>query len=533
MPVSLGKNLQIVATEDSFISNFEANYEEAYNYINEKYPNPSGNISLYDILMSFASYVNLTAVGLPIGSSVEWFLSDDIYTTSSIDVIKGSLVPYVITFADTSKYISSIRAYKDTIIDCTNMASNTVILTINPTPADANVVLEVEGGNPFNFEQVGNSITLSPGTKIKYTVSKENYITQSNVIIVNETETVNITLSETLYTYIIHPTPADATVTMTADGYTQLDNSISVPIGTTVEWSVSATNYITKSGTKIVNDNCADNISLKALVEFTITPTPLDATVTLIATGYTQVGNSIKVPYGTTVMWMVEKEGYSTRSGSKIMTEDTEAQIILDEMFIFTIVPTPSDAIVNITSPGYIQHNNSITVPYGAVVEYSVSKEGFETKSNRIIVNESQEYNVVLNKFVTFTVVPTPSNTTVEITASGYTQEGNSITVTSGTRLHWKVYKSGYLPQSGYETVLDTTALSVALVQSATLTINPTPSDAIVTLTAEGYGQYGNKISVPVNTRVYWSVVKSGYIGQYGYEDMSSDEVKNISLIES
>lgn len=493
----------------------------------------SGDISLYDVLKSFASYVTLIATGLPTGASIGWFLPEGESSSSKVDVIKGSLVPYVVTFADTSKYISNYRANEDLILDCSDMTSNTVILTINPTPSDTTVVLEVEGGNPFDFQQVGNSITVSPGTKVRYTVSKTDYITQSNVIEVNETQTVNITLSETLYTYIIHPTPADATVELTAAGYTQLDNSISVPRGTSVTWSVSATDYVSESGTKVVNDNCADNISLKALVEFTITPTPNDATVTLIATGYTQVGNSIKVPYGTTVMWMVEKTGYTTRSGSKIMIEDTEAQIILNEMLTLTIVPSPNDAIVHLTATGYVQQGNSITVPYGTAVDWEVSKEGMDTRQGRKVVTTTESMEVVLLRYVTFTVTPTPNNATVELTAEGYTQEGNSIVILSGTRVHWKVYKAGYTPQSNYVIVNDTTTLPVTLEQAATLTINPTPADSIVTLTAEGYGQYGNKITVPLNTRVYWSVVKTGYISQYGHEDMSADLTKNITLVQN
>ena len=753
MPISVGKNLKLVETDDNFVVDLQSNFEGAYNYIHEKYPDASvhtlkpvslspedyatnigyttlyedidvdsqqhpvydenlnratyegydlyglifsnayavcyttdggqnwtfpsliqtgstshyntelpnryieiggaGSISLYDALMSFASFSTLQYIGLPSGASFEWFLPTDriltfnsnnanivercnytqlsngitvsatanygrasflfpvkkgckytvdfdsevnggykmvyfgnrafapgegwdpaygtmqvgghksytftatsdvlwigIYASadtstgiitltnikllenkaSIVDVISGSLIPYVVTFSDTSKYISSIRANEDTVIDCTNMTSNTVILTINPDPIDATVVLEVEGGNPFDFEQVGNSITVSPGTSVRYTVSKTDYITQSNVIEVNETQTVEINLSETLYTYIIHPTPANATVSLTAAGYTQEDNSISVPRGTTVEWSVSKTNYIAQTGTKVVDDNCADNIILKKLIEFTITPTPSNATVTLIATGYSQVGNSIKVPYGTTVVWMVEKEGYLTKSGSKIMTEDTEAQIILEEMMTFTIIPNPSDAIVHITAAGYIQHNNSITVPPGTIINWEVSKEGMESKSGRKAVNKTENYPVELKKIIVFTVAPSPSNATVELTAPGYTQEGNSITICSGTRVHWKVYKSGYIPKSNYIVVNDDDTLPVSLDPAATLTIIPTPSDAIVTITSEGYGQYGNKITVPVNTQVYWSVVKPGYRGEYGDPILTNDVTIPVNL---
>lgn len=49
---------------------------------------------------------------------------------------------------------------------------------------------------------------------------------------------------------------------------------------------------------------------------FTINPTPVDAAVTLTATGYTQSGNSITVPNGTTVSWRVSASGYTEQNGT-------------------------------------------------------------------------------------------------------------------------------------------------------------------------------------------------------------------------
>ena len=206
------------------------------------------------------------------------------------------------------------------------------------------------------------------------------------------------------------------------------------------------------------------------------------------------------------------------------MTEDTEAQIILSEMYTFTIVPSPVDAIVHMTYPGYVQTGNSITVPYGKAVDWEVSKEGMGTKTGRKLVTETSSLPVRLYDYVTFTINPVPANATVELTADGYEQEGNSITVLAETKVHWKVYKSGYLPESDYVVVEYDDSLTVDLDPAATLTFIPHPSDAYVYLTAEGYGQYGNKISVPVNTTVYWTITKPGYETKYGQEVMSADK---------
>ena len=65
-----------------------------------------------------------------------------------------------------------------------------------------------------------------------------------------------------------------------------------------------------------------------------------------------------------------------------------------------------------------------------------------------------------------------------------------------------------------------------------TFTINPTPSNATVTLTATGYAQSGNSIEVPSGTSVAWKVSASGYTEQNGTEIIKSTLSKSIILDE-
>ena len=74
---------------------------------------------------------------------------------------------------------------------------------------------------------------------------------------------------------------------------------------------------------------------------------------------------------------------------------------------------------------------------------------------------------------VTFTINPTPSNATVKLTASGYTQSGNSITVLSGTKVSYTVSASGYTSKSGSKTVSYTQSLGVVLNAEGSTPVNP------------------------------------------------------------
>ena len=94
----------------------------------------------------------------------------------------------------------------------------------------------------------GNGIWVPSGTSVSYSVSATDYITATGTNEVTENESINVILNEATPTLTINPIPADATVVLTASGYEQDEKSITVPYGTTVAYSVSATGYVTVTG---------------------------------------------------------------------------------------------------------------------------------------------------------------------------------------------------------------------------------------------------------------------------------------------
>ena len=74
-------------------------------------------------------------------------------------------------------------------------------------------------------------------------------------IIPDVPDTPDEPVTPTMYTFTINPTPSTATVTLTASGYSQSGNSISVASGTSVSWEVSANGYDTIKGTHDITEN--------------------------------------------------------------------------------------------------------------------------------------------------------------------------------------------------------------------------------------------------------------------------------------
>lgn len=127
--------------------------------------------------------------------------------------------------------------------------------------------------------------------------------------------------------------------------------------------------------------------------------------------------------------------------------------------------------------------------------------------------------------YYTFTINPTPSNATVTINGVNT----KTVTVEDGTTISWSVSASGYVSQSGSLTLTDDTTKTVTLVQNFTFTINPTPSNATVTIN----GATRKTITAAKGTAITWSVSASGYVTQSGSLTLTANTTKNITLVSS
>lgn len=109
----------------------------------------------------------------------------------------------------------------------------------------------------------------------------------------------------------------------------------------------------------------------------------------------------------------------------------------------------------------------------------------------------------------------------------------NSITVKSGTNISYTINKDNYFMKTvTNRTVNQTETITETLSQKYTFTINPTPSDATITLSSNDPDSIiqGNSIIVHYGSYVDYTVSKTHYITQTGTQVITTNTTKAITL---
>lgn len=283
-------------------------------------------------------------------------------------------------------------------------------------------------------------------------------------------------------TITVNPTPSDATVTLTSTGYTQVGNSITLPIGATLKVKV------TKSPTYndydppafVVTGPNTMNVELSSAPTgvLSVTPMPSDSVVTLTAPGCVQNANSITVPLGTTVHCVV-----SPNNSANLLESSTDIQVVQPEQSAtlycnarVTIIPTPSDSVATITYAGRT-YSNMAVVPYNSRISWSVSRADYDTRNaSNVAITANTEISVELQKtMVVFSVTPFIKNTyapnaTVSLVANDESitpvtgQGTQEISIPVGTSVTYVVSQQNYDTTEGVaENIVSSTNINVTI----------------------------------------------------------------------
>lgn len=257
------------------------------------------------------------------------------------------------------------------------------------------------------------------------------------------------------YTITVIPTPSNAIVYI--DGVQR--TSLEVIEGTEVSVEVTAVGYEPYRNRFVINRDTTITPKLVKIPEETAT-----LTINTVPEGCTVkidglVRNSITVAKGTSVLWEVSKEGYSTKGGREEVNDTHSITVTLDavapDKVTFTInVISPINAVVTING----NKTNSVVVDKGSEVSWSVEAPHCTPQSGTQVVNENTTKNItLLSEKVTLTVEvnPMPGAPSLKPVVTLNGTVGNSITVDSNTSVHIKVtsaiskdYEEDYLVTS-------------------------------------------------------------------------------------
>lgn len=140
---------------------------------------------------------------------------------------------------------------------------------------------------------------------------------------------------------------------------------------------------------------------------------------------------------------------------------------------------------------------------------------------NGILISKGYSNEVVTfdGNLVTLTINPTPSDATITFSNYGIgeiSSDGKSIRIKKGSSVTYSVNKTDYITQSNTITVNNDQTLNIELqLNLVTLTVNTTPSDAIVTFSTGTVNDHS--VTVLCNTTVTYTISKTGYITSQAY----------------
>lgn len=229
--------------------------------------------------------------------------------------------------------------------------------------------------------------------------------------------------------------------------------------------------------------------------------------------GCTGLTNVTSIPTSVTNM-------YKTFYGCTGITQDLiiTSQNVTNAIECFNATSTLRNVYIPFTD------SNGINTPtYNAFITAGYRDDG---SVNGVKLRDLTIANIAVN--------PIPVDSTITLAADGYSQGPNSITVKKGTPVTWTVEHYGYQTLTGTLTPNEDQTINVTLSKdNFTLTINPTPADALVTLTTGSIVHQGNTLSAPYESVIHYKVEHPDYFTQEGDIDLTMNITQDITLVKT
>lgn len=284
-------------------------------------------------------------------------------------------------------------------------------------------------------------------------------------------------------------------------------------------------------------------------------------TVTITATGYTQVGNYIDVPVGTRVGYTISRQGYEDAGPYyRTVTGNSTVSVEITSLAMYQLIidPTPADATVSLRSGQYENEPGAktILVPQGSSVTCSISRAGMNSDSFTRLVpaSETETSPITVNRTLTSTITInsiTPQNAEISwSTGSGDPFGGlTSGAVPCTQTVDLTITKIGYdtihrkFPESGLY-LLNQNLGDIAMVPSvipATITCNEPTAEIAVWKEINGVEVAGTRqtgyssVSIDCNLGddIHWTATKQNYTAIPGSHVIDENDATNGQYVAS
>lgn len=384
-------------------------------------------------------------------------------------------------------------------------------------------------------------------------------------------------LTHVQYTVNINPTPSTAGVIMnnsarkTMTGYS----------GTVINYTVSATNYTTQTGSFTIsgtNTTVNHDVVLQPSA-------PTQASITFVirewgsadglAGAYLYINGAYydrtltssfpEIVYtgyiGDTISYRVTHSEHLDYEGTLTITGNTTVNVFMDPIPPTTytanfyvwptgaeISPSPTFSLTGATlvNKGIITRSSVPDSNYdsdwyqcsavsGTVLSWSLNGSSIQSQSESLTLDSNKDIDII-NKVHYSVTSRTPSDATVELNNVART----SVDVNWGSSVKYNIYKTGYISQSGYTAALErNTNTAFTLVSlSGQVTFNVTPSNALIyydilsspSATPSLTPLDGNTLMVEKGKYLYYQVSYIYYADEVATVQITGDTALNITM---
>lgn len=242
------------------------------------------NLPTTAVLRDASNNLYYTALNVPSGitySDENW--QDDTYTLTynkdeNLVVDDVESTSFTVSFINPSalSYTEGLTSSSVTEVESSSINATSSFFDVNPSPIG---YINQEGLQKLadTTTNIASSATLSKTTvepgetvDVTFTVATKDLSSSSNEVAKSTISymlqgkrryfyfIINFIAAKKYYTFTVNPTPSNATVTINGEN----TKSVTVKEGTTVNWSVSLTNYATQSGSETITSDITKNITL-------------------------------------------------------------------------------------------------------------------------------------------------------------------------------------------------------------------------------------------------------------------------------